>query len=146
MVRPLTNSLEDYLEAIYVLDQQKERVRVKHIADFLGVSRPSVVSAVTALGVRGLVQHAPYADVRLTPEGRQRGEAIYGRHVMLRRFLEELLGLPRELAERDACRLEHLLAQQSLERIAAFLTFLEGSPDARRLIARFQAGLDATSP
>lgn len=138
MVRALTDSLEDYLEAIYVLGQQKDRVRVKHIADFLGVSRPSVVSAVSALGSRDLVHHVPYGDVRLTPEGQQRAAAIYQRHLLLRRFLEELLGLPRDVAERDACRLEHLLAQPSIERIAAFLAFLEGSPDARRLVAEFQ--------
>jgi DtxR family Mn-dependent transcriptional regulator len=142
MTEKLTGSMEDYLEAIHVLAEQKSKVRVKHIADFLGVSRPSVVSAVSHLHEKGLVEHARYGDVRLTERGGEVAREIYGRHVILRRFLQAFLGLPRLLAERDACRMEHLLDPRTVERIEAFLDYLETSEDSQEWLAGFQRYVD----
>ena len=139
MTLELSGSKEDYLESILILREQKQRVRVTDIARFLGVSRPSVVAAVTYLEDRSFVEHERYGDVRLTPKGERKARGIYARHVAIRRFLHEFLGLDREVAERDACRMEHLLAPETVSRMQKFLEFIEsheGNPPP--WLARFR--------
>jgi DtxR family Mn-dependent transcriptional regulator len=114
----LGESQEDYLEAIFVLSNEKKPVRVKDIARRLNVSRPSVVAAVGVLAGKGLVRHEPYGGVELTLAGRTRAEAIYQRHLLLERFLHQVLGVSRAVARTDACRLEHSLSAETISRLA----------------------------
>ena len=73
----LTDSMEDYLEAVLIIKLQRKEVRVSDIADLLNVSRPSVVSALSALEKRQLITHAPYSDVKLTELGARKAKEIY---------------------------------------------------------------------
>jgi len=95
----LGESLEDYLEAILLLGAQKRPVRVKDIAHFLGVSRPSVVNALNQLKNKGLVRHEHYGDVELTIRGRtmprQFTSAITFSNSFYIRSLGSAPGLPR---------------------------------------------------
>ncbi|MGQ9707869.1 MAG: metal-dependent transcriptional regulator [bacterium] len=117
----LGESAEDYLKAIFVLSQQKRTVRVKDIAGYLMVSRPSVVSALTALVTKGLVLHEHYGNVELTPKGRQTAGAVYRRHLLLEYFLTSILGVNRRTAHQDACRLEHALSPETIRRLMGFV-------------------------
>jgi DtxR family Mn-dependent transcriptional regulator len=123
--RALSTSLEDYLEAIYVLEQKARVVRVKDISKMLEVSMPSVHQALHILMESGLVNHEHYGDVELTAKGRNAGREIYNRHTMLTKFFDEVLGVPREIAEGDACRIEHNISQETLDRLVAFIDFAE---------------------
>ena len=124
----LTESLEDYLEAIYQLQRENGTVRVKEIADFVGVKMPSVSSALAALKERGLVEHERYGQVSLTPEGRDTAEFFCRRHYALTAFLRDILGIEPEQAESEACRIEHALSAETLRRLLMLLDFIERCP------------------
>jgi len=124
----LTESLEDYLEAIYRLQRANGSVRVKDIADFVGVKMPSVSSALRALKQRDLVDHESYGQVSLTPKGRETAEFLCRRHFALTTFLRDILGLDEEQAEREACGIEHALSAETLRRLLMLIDFIERCP------------------
>lgn len=124
----LTESLEDYLEAIYRLQRENETVRVKEIADFVGVKMPSVSSALRALKERDLVDHERYGEVTLTPEGRQTAEFLCRRHFALKTLLRDILGLDEDQAETEACGIEHALSAETLRRLLLLIDFIERCP------------------
>lgn len=123
-------SLEDYLEAIYVLEQKYRVARAKDIADYMHVQRASVTGALKALSVRGLVYYTPYSYVTLTPEGKRIAEEILYRHRILKEFFSKVLKLTPEEAEQNACRIEHAIQPHAVERLVKFLEFLNRCPRA----------------
>ncbi len=125
----LTETAEDILEAIYILDKVKKVVRVKDIAKQLNTKMASVVVTLKSLAQKGLVEHEHYGYVELTPEGKKIAKNIHERHQLLFKFFNETLGLSSEVAERDACRLEHYLSKEGLERIVRFIEFVESCPE-----------------
>lgn len=125
----LSASLEDYLEAILQLERASRVTRVSEIAEQLNVSRPSVTGALKNLAARGLVAHERYGHVTLTEEGAGIALEVEGRHVAIRNFLVEVLGIPEEKAESTACRLEHVLEPDV---IAHFIAYAEGLKDEER--------------
>lgn len=134
--RAMTMSLEDYLECVYMLILSKRPARVRDIAASLGVKTPSVVNAIKQLGALGFVSHKPYASVDLTPAGRSRAVAILARHEILTRFLEALR-VPADVAEADACRMEHILSPETYAAIDRFLAARKvGSKPKRKLTAQ----------
>ncbi|HUW41511.1 MAG TPA: metal-dependent transcriptional regulator [Rectinemataceae bacterium] len=124
----MTESLEMYLETISFLREKSAEVRVTDIARELGVSKPSVHSALHELERRGLISHEHYGQVILSPEGEGASAEIRHRHGLLTTFLRSIVGVSSETAERDACRIEHYLSAETMERIAAMA---EGLPDGR---------------
>ncbi|MDD2498776.1 MAG: metal-dependent transcriptional regulator, partial [Desulfitobacteriaceae bacterium] len=69
MTLPLSNTLQDYLEAILILTEQDEAVRISDLAQLLGITKPSVTEGVKALAAQGLLRHEKYGPVFLTAEG-----------------------------------------------------------------------------
>ena len=124
----LTKSTEDYLETILVLSLEKKAVRVKDLAKHLNVKSPSVVSAIKYLAKKNLVKHEHYGCVELTEKGEILAKAIYKRHKTLFKFLHNFLGINQSTAEKDACRIEHYLTPETMERILKFIEFLETYP------------------
>ncbi len=124
----LSESLEDYLEAIYQLERAGGAARPADIATRLKVSRPSVTGALRALSDRGLVHYAPYAAVALTAAGRKTAAEVVRRHGILKEFLERVLSLPAGQAERAACRMEHVLDADVLSRFLDFARFTDSCP------------------
>jgi DtxR family Mn-dependent transcriptional regulator len=118
----LTASLEDYLEAIFRLSQERRVVRVRDIANALGVTPPSATGAVQQLKQRGLVSHEKYEDVLLTEEGQAVASEVNQRHEELRAFFEDVLLLDGDVAEAEACVLEHSISGQTLGRLRRFLS------------------------
>lgn len=117
----LTQSSEDYLEAILELSHDDEPVRSVDIADHLNVSRASVHKAVQLLLEAGLVSHAYYGQISLTDEGQRLAGEILQRHTMLRRFLTDVLELDDETADQDACRMEHAISLKTRDHWLAWL-------------------------
>lgn len=124
----ISSSREDYLEAIYILDKKNNRVRVKDVSKLLNVTMPSVHQAIHILVENGLVTHQNYGGIKLTEKGRKVGKDIYYKHTLLTKFMTDILGVDKDLAEEDACRLEHFISKDSFSRIVSFIEFFESYP------------------
>jgi Mn-dependent transcriptional regulator len=114
----MTESLEMYLETIGLLRERDKVARVTDIARELGVSKPSVHAALHELEDRGLIEHEHYGEVFLSPAGKAASAEIRRRHGLLTAFLREIVGVGPEIAEQDACRIEHYLSQETMDKIA----------------------------
>ena len=121
----LSDSLENYLEAIHQICAEREVVRMRDIAERMGVRVPSANAAVVRLVEMGLVKHRRYGCVSLTTEGTRVAERVVRKHRMLKRFLGEVLGVPEEVAEHDACELEHGVSPETVRQLLAFMEFVE---------------------
>ncbi len=117
----ISEALEGYLESIYVFSQRKPSVRITDIALSLGISKPSVNRAVNTLKSQGLVTHEPYGDVTLTEKGRELGRELLARRKMIKKFLIDVLELPRDDAEKEACQLEHNISSSTVDKMISFM-------------------------
>lgn len=115
----MTQSLEDYLEAIYMRITEGRPAQVRDIARMLSVKMPSVVKAVRELKKLELVTQEPYAAIELTPKGARLARHVLGRHTLIRAFLMKL-GVTRKNADRDACLMEHILSAETLDKIRIY--------------------------
>ncbi|MDR2537117.1 MAG: metal-dependent transcriptional regulator [Treponema sp.] len=115
----MTQSLEDYLEMVSFLADDGE-VRVTDIAARLHVSKPSVLTALKLLEDQGLIEHERYRTVSLTQRGVIRAEEIRDRHSFLTQFLRDVVGVKADIAEKDACKMEHLLSEETLLKMKTF--------------------------
>lgn len=115
-------SHEDYLEAIIMLGGTTEQpIRSVDIAKKVGVSKASVNKAIGLLKERGFVDQPYYGDVTLTAEGFEYGMAIYKRHRYLTAFLSKEIGIPEEVAEEEACLMEHAISDDSFKKWVAYI-------------------------
>jgi len=128
VAREQTASMEDYLEAIANLGEGEKVVRVKQISEMLGVKMPSVTSALKKLSERELVEHERYGHIKLTTEGNKVARDVIRKHKALTRFFAQALGINKETAEEDACKIEHVISSLSMERLAKFVEFMEACP------------------
>ena len=117
----IRESGEDYLEVILDIEREMGVVRSVEIARRLSVSRASVSKALTVLREAGLVEPSYYGDVVLTEAGRARAAAVRRRHDLLYAYLTRVLGVSDAHAEQDACRMEHVVSVEMIERIAALV-------------------------
>ena len=113
----LTKSLEDYLEALVMLGGTTERsIRPSDIARKMGVSKTSVGKALATLREHGLVDQPYYGEATLTEAGYAYGASVFKRHRYLTAFLEQEVGIPRGVAEEEACLMEHTMSDESFEK------------------------------
>lgn len=117
----LTFSMENYLEAVYELSVGEGGARVSDIAARLGVSKASVNSAMNALHQRGLVENEKYREIYLTEEGLRVARLTSQKHVILQTLLHKVMGVDSQQASEDACAMEHVISEESTEKILAFL-------------------------
>lgn len=114
----LTESIEDYIERIYLDNYiSNHGVRITDLADAMNVSKASANDAVKRLKKLGYVEHEKYRHIYLTDKGREKGAQIYDKHQTLTRFFNEVLNVELEIAEKDACSVEHFISDQSYEQI-----------------------------
>ena len=125
----LSSSLEDYLEAICHIVEEKGAARVKNIAQSMGVRSSSVTGALRTLSERGLVNYTPYDVVTLTDEGKSEAERIIRRHRVLHDFFRQVLGVSETEADAAACAMEHAISAKVLERLTDFLEFAKSAPE-----------------
>lgn len=109
---------EDYLEAVLVLQKEKGMVRSVDLARHMGFSKPSISHAVGVLKIGGFLTVDEDGYLHLTEDGREVAEKIYERHQF---FTEQLVavGVDRETAERDACRIEHAISEETFQKLKA---------------------------
>ena len=125
----LSHTLEDYMEAVYLICREKKVARVKEIADFLNVKTPSVVDAISKLQDMGLIEHEKYGYLSLTYKGQKKAETLYQKHKEIYKFLKQFLGMDDAISERDACGIEHHMCSETLDRITKLMEFIESSPE-----------------
>ena len=113
----LYESGENYLEAILVLKARNGKVRSVDVAAELDYSKPSVSRAIGILKNNGLVAVDESGWIELTEAGELRAAAILDRHNIIADYLSEVLGVDRETAQKDACRIEHILSEKTFEKI-----------------------------
>ena len=112
--------VEDYLEAIYNVYNKKGYVRVKDVADSLSVSCPSVTEMLKKLTSLRLISYEKYGGVLLTEKGAEIGRTVKDRHDTLVKLLL-LAGVPDDIANKDACEMEHHVSPTSLEQLKKFV-------------------------
>lgn len=142
----LSPAMEDYLEAILRLSGEMNVARVRDIARAVGVALSTVSGALKHLRRLELVNYKPYEVITLTPRGREVARRISRRHELSARFFSQVLGVARETADADACRIEHGLSRDTVDRLIAFMEFLEDCPRAgedwvRRFRGRCRKGV-----
>lgn len=109
---PLTSSMEDYLEAVLVLQQQKGYVRCVDVAELLDVKKPSVSRAVKELSKKKCLIKKDDGTLSLTEQGQQ----IYEKHQFFTKRLVEA-GVPQDIAAQDACKLEYVISEISIKKL-----------------------------
>ena len=112
----LGESLEDYLESILVLSEKIDHVRSVDVASYLGFSKPSVSHAVKLLEKDGYLHLDENKFLYLTDAGNRIATETYRRHRFFREMLEDI-GVPKTIAENDACRMEHVISQETFDAI-----------------------------
>ncbi len=132
--KKLSPSREEYLKAIYKLSERTQLVRSIDIAVYLGVSKPSVHSAVTTLQKEGLVIKPLGGEIQLTEEGRKQGEIITAKFQIIRQFLITCCDVNELIASADACKMEHIISNDSIFALKKYLGLEQG--DALRKIEK----------
>lgn len=120
----LSASLEDYLEAIYILLQAGKVARSKDISEHLQVARSSVTGALRSLAEKQLIHYKPYGYITLTEKGCRVAGRVARRHEALESFFCDVLGVTPELARHSACLAEHAIGPEITLRLTAYLEFL----------------------
>ena len=117
----LTSAMEDYLEAVLMMQKRHGYVRCVDVAEHLGVKKPSVSRAVKELSKFGHIIKNTDGTLSLTDSGLQIATQIYEKHQFFTRQLIEA-GVPQDIAAQDACRLEHVISETSFQKLkeAAF--------------------------
>ncbi len=112
---------EDYLETILLLTNKSPFVRSIDIANELGFTKPSVSRAVGILKADGFITVGTDGQILLTESGKKRANDVYAKHSVLKKFLEEIIGVDKETAEEDACRIEHVISEESYSKLRKFI-------------------------
>ncbi|RLF41940.1 MAG: metal-dependent transcriptional regulator [Thermoplasmata archaeon] len=122
--------IEDYLEAIYDLSKENGVARTTDIAKTLGVKPASVTEMLQKLSKKGFIIYTKYEGVTLTDKGKEIGIEIKRRHDIIVKLLE-FLQVPKDVAMRDACVMEHNLSEETIEQLEKFVKFLENCPKGK---------------
>lgn len=117
----IKESGEDYLETILILHERTGYVRSVDIAAELDYSKPSVSRAMSILKENGFISVKPDGQILLTSTGYARAREVYDRHLLITRFLRDVLGVSEENADTDACKIEHVISRETFEKLNAFL-------------------------
>lgn len=121
METKMYESGENYLETILRIKEEKGSVRSIDIARALNFSKPSVSRAVSLLKKDAYIEVETTGEIKLTEKGREKAEAIYERHQLLTEFLMKTAEVTKEIAEQDACRIEHIISEEVMKGIKKYL-------------------------
>lgn len=117
----LHESGEDYLETIYLLTEKSPFVRSVDIANELGFTKASVSRAMRILREEGLITMADDGQIKLTKSGRSHAISVYERHTLITDFFAQELGVNPVTAEKDACKIEHVISEETYLRLRAYM-------------------------
>jgi DtxR family transcriptional regulator, manganese transport regulator len=128
--------LEDYLEAIYNLNDEKGYVSAADISERLGVKPPSVSNMVANLAKKGYLEHERYRGMRLTPSGEKIAKSVIKRHRVISELIS-MLGVDDETAYLDTEGIEHHVHPSTLRRFERLAEYLRENPDTLEAVRKF---------
>ena len=129
-----SDSLEEYLEAIYSFNERGELAKNSELAKRLKVAPPSVTQMVQKLADAGYVDYTPYKGTMLTGKGMAVAQKVVRKHRLLERFLHDTLGFGRERVHEEACRMEHSLSDEAAVALCKVLDNPETCPDDEKTL------------
>ena len=119
---------ENYLETILILKEKQGLVRSIDIARALNFSKPSVSRAMGILRENGYIVMEPGGEIELTEKGQKKADGIYERHKLLTEFLHRVSGVDPRVAEEDACKMEHIISDETFQGIKEFMKQMGEEP------------------
>ncbi len=134
-------TVEEYVETIFVLEKKEGAAHTGKIADVMGVKPPSVTEMLRKLQKSGFVKYKPFIGANLTSSGKKKAQELMERHRVIADFLE-ILGVDRELAEIDACQIEHHVSGITMQRLEKFVEFVGDSPRDPKWMEHFKHYLE----
>jgi DtxR family Mn-dependent transcriptional regulator len=135
----LSESLEDYLEAILNVSAGSGIARARDVARTLGVARSSVTGALRLLSSKGLVNYRPYDYITLTAAGASQAARVARKHSILNKFFIDVIGVDPRPAQETACRIEHALGPAVMRPLVTFVDFvMRPGEDGVSLADRFR--------
>lgn len=137
----LSSNMEDYLEAILYLTNKKTEARTKDIAAHLQVKMPSVNKALKKLADLGYLNYDPYITTTLTKKGEDYANNVLSRHNKIKKFLQNVLNTQENIAELNACKLEHILDKDLIDKLTIFTEFIENCNESCSKIKSLKAKL-----
>ena len=132
----LTQSMENYLKAIFEILEREERASTSCIAERMDLAAPSVTAMVKKLAELRLVTHEPYQGVRLTRAGEMAAAEVVRHHRLIEKYLAEALGVPWDRVHDEAEKLEHVISEDLEDRIDGALGFPTVDPHGAPIPAR----------
>ncbi len=123
MEKSLSSGLQDYIETIYVSFVNREVLKAADLARKLKISRASVSEALARLISKGLVRYDEYKNIYLTRLGKSEAKKVYEKHHILKDFFENVLGVPQAEASENACKIEHIISGNILDKMDRFSKF-----------------------
>lgn len=120
MALDLGESLEDYLESLFILNQEHGKIRSVDVAKRMKVSKPSVNKAMNVLKEKGYVLQESYGDIHFTPVGKDLAKRVYTRHTTISKFLVDILGVEPATADQEACHIEHVISEDTFQKISNY--------------------------
>ncbi len=115
---------EEYLESIYEVVQDKGYAKVKDISDVMDVGLSSVTEMFQKLDDKGYINYKKYSGVTLTEKGEDKAVELSEKHEVLRDFFV-ILGVDEDIADEDACNIEHVVRPETMDRLTQFVDFIE---------------------
>ena len=129
-------TVEEYLERIYAIQMKNGVATTGQIADEMEIRPPSVTQMVQKLAEEGLVEYNPYMGVKVTAKGETEAKALLEKHKVLEEFLT-LIGVDKDKAEEDACRIEHHVSSMTVDQLRKFVNFMKENEENRKLFVAF---------
>ncbi len=137
----ITRALEDCLEAMLILKNKKGYIRLRDLSDMLNIAPSSVVSVLKRLEKLGYIRYIKREAILLTEKGEKTASKILDKHLTIKRFLQHVLFLPEDIADSDACVIEHRVHDITIQRLKALTKIVLGDPDLRKKISEGVRGV-----
>lgn len=118
----LSSSQEEYLKTIYILEKNKEKVRVTDIADKLKITKPSVNKAINLLKDIGVINYQAYGNITLTEAGEKYAIEVIKKQDILKMFLVEILDIDEKQAQEEAVAMKYAMSQQTTQKLNQYIT------------------------
>ena len=121
-----TERIEEYLETLDEIIKGKGYAKVKDVATFLSVSPPSVTEMLQKLSEKGYINYEKYSGVTLTTKGEKLASQLRRKHETLKQFFE-IIDVPKNIADEDACKIEHVINKITMNKLTKFVIFMQDS-------------------
>jgi len=133
-------TIQRYVETIFELEKKsgaQKRIHNKQIAEALEIKEASVTEMLQRLEGENLIDYQPYRGVLLTDKGLELGKKLHRRHRILAGFFKSL-GVDSQTAETDACRIEHVVNDETINKLSSFVDFIENTTDFHQTLQHFR--------